>query len=541
MKKYLILLLSLMVCFSFILPAGAGELSGDKRALLEKINTSISEMNMDLSSTATGFSEYKLNELTGGALLMVPQLANMQGAKISFDYNLNAPAGQMGMQWKMNYQGKTYQGDLYLDGSRIIFTKDFLVMIKEISPATKIPDLNTMPQYLYVDQPEFAQMWSSPWLGSQINRILPLQNELLTFFLEAIPNNTISSNGSELKISINQQQFAACLAGIMEKVQKEPERFADLMAKYITTLDPNQSDDELRSEILAGLKEDNNKVTSADDIVKSMAEAGLEFRNLTYVVPRGKNGPGSFSLNMGIKNPTTSESLGEMDFKVDQVKNGDKVTGDMNMEISGVVKEQNIRFSLKLVGDYDQTKTNATSNTALTIRVDQGSMKMLNLGLDILSQAKVDKNVETSVPVLTPENSFNLEQLTNEEEETVQAKLLPGLEKSVHVVINGKPLHAEVKPVIKEGRTMVPLKNLAEALGCKLNMINDHELYLAKENNYVMLRLGEIKYTVNGKDKILDVPAFAKNGQILVPLRLIVEDLGYQVKAEGDVVYITGY
>lgn len=541
MKKYFIMLLSLVVCFSFILPAGAGELSGDKRALLEKINTSISEMNMDLSSTATGSAEYRVNQLTGGALLMVPQLANLQGAKIFFDYNLNAPAGQMGMRWKMNYQGKTYQGDLFLDGSRIIFTKDFLAMIKEINPATNLPDLNTMPQYLYVDQPEFAQMWSSPWLGSKINLILPPQNELLTFLLEAIPNNTISSNGSDLKISINQQQFAACLAGIMEKVQKEPERFADLMAKYITTLDPNQGYDELRSEILAGLKQDNNEVTSADDIVKSMAEAGLEFKNLTYVVPRGKNGPSNFSLNMGIKDPTTANTLGEMNFKSDQVKNGDNITGDMNIEISGMVKEQNITFSFKLAGDYDQSRTSATSNMSLTIDAAQGSMKMLNLGLDILSQAKVDKNVKISVPELTPENSFNLEQLTNKEEESVQAKLLPGLEKSVHVVIDGKPFKSEVPSLIKEGRTMVPLKNLADALGCRLNLINDHELYLAKGNNYVMLRLGERKYTVNGKAKLLDVPAIEKNGQTLVPLRSIAEDLGYQVKAAGDVVYITSY
>ncbi|ABO49590.1 copper amine oxidase domain protein [Desulforamulus reducens MI-1] len=538
MKKFIVLLLSLVMCFSFIIPAGAEELSQDKKALLDIMNKSFTEMNTEISSTATGSVEYKLNQLGGGFLMMVPELSKLQGAKLGFDYKLNAPAGQMAMQWKINYQGKSYQGDIYLAGSKVIFTKDVFKMVKEIDPTADIPDLNTLPQYLYVDEPELTQLWSSPWLGAKIKDILPLQNELMAFILEGMPNECISNSGNNLRISINQKQFAACLAGLVEKAESEPERFADLMAKYITSLDATQSYDEVKNDILTDIKSEDSEISSADNILKSMEEAGIELKNLDFDTPKGQNGSSKFILNLNIKDTNTASSIGEIKVTVDQVKSGNQIKGNMDFDVKFAVKEQNMNVSFKLAGDYDQSQRDAASDFTLTIDAAQGSTKMFNLGLDILSKAKVDKNVNPAVPQLTKENSLDFSQLTNESD-VEEKNLLPGLEPKVNIVLDDIPVDFDVQPLVKDGRTMVPVRTLAEALGCRVNAVNDQEVYLAKGNQYVMMKLGERKYTVNGKTKLLDVPAYVKDGRTLVPLRFIAEELGCQVEADGNMVYIT--
>lgn len=96
----------------------------------------------------------------------------------------------------------------------------------------------------------------------------------------------------------------------------------------------------------------------------------------------------------------------------------------------------------------------------------------------------------------------------------------------------------DVQPFIKDKRTMVPVRNLAEALGCRVTFVGDREVHIVKDSKYIVMKLSDKKYTVNGLTRSIDVPAYVKDGRTIVPIRFIAEEFGCQVKLVGDTVVI---
>ena len=115
-----------------------------------------------------------------------------------------------------------------------------------------------------------------------------------------------------------------------------------------------------------------------------------------------------------------------------------------------------------MAGDDDPSQRDAASDFTLTIDAAQGSTKMFNLGLDILSKAKVDKNVNPAVPQLTKENSLDFSQLTNESD-VEEKNLLPGLEPKVNIVLDDIPVDSDGQPLAKRCRTLVPVRNFGRS------------------------------------------------------------------------------
>ena len=87
-----------------------------------------------------------------------------------------------------------------------------------------------------------------------------------------------------------------------------------------------------------------------------------------------------------------------------------------------------------------------------------------------------------------------------------------------------------VTPVIENGRTLLPLRFVAESLGCDVEY-NDAtgEIKVRNEYTEIYLKLGDAAYTVNGEEKVFDVPAVECNGRTLLPLRALAESLGKDV------------
>jgi len=88
----------------------------------------------------------------------------------------------------------------------------------------------------------------------------------------------------------------------------------------------------------------------------------------------------------------------------------------------------------------------------------------------------------------------------------------------------------DVTPVAENGRTLLPLRFVAESFGCDVNYDGETSKVTVKnKNTEVVLTIGEKEYTVNGEKKEFDVPAKAENGRTLLPLRALAEALGKDV------------
>lgn len=99
------------------------------------------------------------------------------------------------------------------------------------------------------------------------------------------------------------------------------------------------------------------------------------------------------------------------------------------------------------------------------------------------------------------------------------------------IVVNGQSLQLAADPVLEEGRVLVPLRGVFEALGATVFWDSATQtVHATKGSRAIRLRPGERTAMVRDQSVGLDVPARITGGYTLVPLRFIAEALGAEVK-----------
>jgi hypothetical protein len=79
----------------------------------------------------------------------------------------------------------------------------------------------------------------------------------------------------------------------------------------------------------------------------------------------------------------------------------------------------------------------------------------------------------------------------------------------------------------------VPVRGVLDRLGAEVQWKPEEEaIYLAANGNRVVLRPGEGSAVVNGRTVKMDAAPEIKDGRTLLPLRFIAENLGYKVSWE---------
>jgi len=100
----------------------------------------------------------------------------------------------------------------------------------------------------------------------------------------------------------------------------------------------------------------------------------------------------------------------------------------------------------------------------------------------------------------------------------------------MNMVLDGKLLTFEVQPRIVNGRTLVPLRALSEALGAAVYWDADTKTAtVLNASTEIVLTIGDFAPTVNGLTVAIDQPGIIENGRTLVPLRFIAEAFGITV------------
>lgn len=104
-----------------------------------------------------------------------------------------------------------------------------------------------------------------------------------------------------------------------------------------------------------------------------------------------------------------------------------------------------------------------------------------------------------------------------------------------------------VDPVIENGRTLVPLRQVANALGYevqwdapnkKITLLGHN---LQEEDVTLTMKIGNNQATVNSQTVTMDVPPKIINNSTMIPLRFVSESMGYFVKYVDGIIYITNY
>lgn len=118
----------------------------------------------------------------------------------------------------------------------------------------------------------------------------------------------------------------------------------------------------------------------------------------------------------------------------------------------------------------------------------------------------------------------------------------------ISINIDGSDLYMDVPPIIMGGRTMVPLRAVSEAVGCKVDWFEEDQsivvyspaggdpiLFMGINDpdvtrNYYNGQTGEI----TGEVIMIDSPPVISNGRTMVPLRFIAESIGFDVEWDNN-------
>lgn len=105
----------------------------------------------------------------------------------------------------------------------------------------------------------------------------------------------------------------------------------------------------------------------------------------------------------------------------------------------------------------------------------------------------------------------------------------------IKVFLNGKQLEFDVEPMLINSRTMVPMRVIFEALGAKVDWDGSTQTAIGEtKKTTVKITIGKDYLLKNDNIVVLDSPAVVISGRTLVPVRAIAESLDCKVEWYGE-------
>jgi len=111
--------------------------------------------------------------------------------------------------------------------------------------------------------------------------------------------------------------------------------------------------------------------------------------------------------------------------------------------------------------------------------------------------------------------------------------------------INDSPKEIDVLPIIIEGRTLIPIRWVAEPLGAEVAWDGvERKVTVTLKNAKIELWIGKNIARVNGVDTPIDpdnpkVVPIIINGRTMLPVRFVAENLGCKVDWDPDTKTVT--
>ncbi len=100
---------------------------------------------------------------------------------------------------------------------------------------------------------------------------------------------------------------------------------------------------------------------------------------------------------------------------------------------------------------------------------------------------------------------------------------------SIKVVLNGEDLTFDQPPVMRNNRVYVPIRIVSEKLGATVEWNPPYTVKINDSEDNLLIRIGTYVYDYNNMPCIGDAAPFIENGRTLVPVRLIAQTLNCDV------------
>lgn len=105
----------------------------------------------------------------------------------------------------------------------------------------------------------------------------------------------------------------------------------------------------------------------------------------------------------------------------------------------------------------------------------------------------------------------------------------------IELYLDGKRLELDVPPEVKNQRTMVPVRAVAEAIGADVEWMQEtQQAVLTRAGSTITMTIGSTTADIDGKQVEMDVAPYAVNGRTLLPARYVAEFFGQTVVWDGE-------
>lgn len=104
-----------------------------------------------------------------------------------------------------------------------------------------------------------------------------------------------------------------------------------------------------------------------------------------------------------------------------------------------------------------------------------------------------------------------------------------------NIITKGIELKFDIPPVIKEGRTLIPVRAISEGFGAEVLWNQEEQkVTIIKDGKEIILQIGSKVAYVDGVEVEIDTYPEILNNRTIVPLRFIAETLGLIVEWDGE-------
>ncbi len=107
----------------------------------------------------------------------------------------------------------------------------------------------------------------------------------------------------------------------------------------------------------------------------------------------------------------------------------------------------------------------------------------------------------------------------------------------IQVIVEYRFIDTDVKPKLIEERTVLPIRPVVEALNLSVQY-EDGVITIFGNDNKIILYNNSDTALVNDKTVFLDIPVFIQEGRTMLPLRFIAESLGIIVHWDSEGKYV---
>lgn len=97
--------------------------------------------------------------------------------------------------------------------------------------------------------------------------------------------------------------------------------------------------------------------------------------------------------------------------------------------------------------------------------------------------------------------------------------------------INSEKKKMDTVPFVQDSRTLVPVRFVAEAIGAQVEWDSENQVVkIANNDSVITLKVGENTYSLNGKTSEMDTKSIIKDSRTFIPIRFVAEALGLNVE-----------